>query len=330
MLPPLSRLTSGIIFTAIVSSAFLFNRPFHSSSSSSSSSSRKGSMNMNLSPLSPTLKDYVKMDISFAQKGNQVETPFDDGIVHFVVGGGRFFPEINDRALSSTIGETVTFTTKISDYQDTLSAEIPIENTPGGLQVGDIVKLSNGLKVRVTVVTDTTVTIDANPPLAGQNLDVTMKILERSPHTSLSQATFAAGCFWGLELAFMRLPGTFLLLSHLSMLLHPPFTHSLRPPDISSFLPLSVSHTLSLSFIPTPSPCLSLTPCHSPSFPLPLPVCLSHTLSLLHSHPLSLFVSHTVSLLHSHPLSLSLLFTLLHTHPPTHPPLLFQVWHSQQ
>ena len=280
MLPPLSRLTSGIFFTAIVSSAFLFNRPFHSSSSSSSSSSsRKGSMNMNLSPLSPALKDYVKMDISFAQKGNQVETPFDDGKVHFVVGGGRFFPEINDRALSSTIGETITFTTKISEYQDTLSAEIPIENTPGGLQVGDIVKLSNGLKVRVTVVTDTTVTIDANPPLAGQNLDVTMKILERSPHTSLSQATFAAGCFWGLELAFMRLPGTFLLLSHLSMLLHPPLTHSLRPPDISSFLPLSVSHTLSLSFIPTPSP--------SPSFPLPLPVCLSLLVTLLHSHSLT-------------------------------------------
>ena len=164
-------------------------------------------MSMNLSPLFPTLKDYVKADISFTQKGAPVETPFDEGIVSFVVGGGRFFPEINDRALSMTIGETATFTTKISEYQEALSAEIPIENTPGGLQVGDIVKLSNGLKVRVTEVTEKTVKIDANAPLAGQNLDVTMKILERFPHTSLSQATFAAGCFWGLELAFMRLPG---------------------------------------------------------------------------------------------------------------------------
>ena len=40
-----------------------------------------------------------------------------------------------------------------------------------------------------------------------QTLDVSLKVLERMPHTSLSQITVAAGCFWGLELAFQRVRG---------------------------------------------------------------------------------------------------------------------------
>ena len=46
------------------------------------------------------------------------------------------------------------------------------------------------------------VQIDANPPLASQILDFEMTVLDRYPHTHISQATFAVGCFWCLELAF--------------------------------------------------------------------------------------------------------------------------------
>jgi peptide-methionine (S)-S-oxide reductase len=160
-----------------------------------------------MSMLSESLKDFVKVDIYFSQKGRRVETPFDDGVVSFVVDGGRYFPEVNSRAMETPVGETTTFTAKIGEYKEELAATVPTENTPGGLRVGDVVKLSNGLKVRVTEVTDDFVKIDANPPLAGEQLDVIMRILERRPHTTLAQATFAAGCFWGLELAFQRVRG---------------------------------------------------------------------------------------------------------------------------
>lgn len=159
------------------------------------------------SMISTSLKDFVKVDISFAQKGVRVDTPYDDGVTSFVVDGGRHIPEVNSRAMTIPVGEMTTFSTTIGEYKQELAATVPVENTPGGLRVGDVVKLSNGLKVRVTDVTDDFVKIDANLPLAGEQLDVTMKVLERRPHTSLAQATFAAGCFWGLELAFQRVRG---------------------------------------------------------------------------------------------------------------------------
>ena len=184
-----------------------------------------------LNMVSPTLGSFVKAEISFSKAGQPVETPYDEGIVSFCVNGGRYFPEINTRAEVLPIGETSTFSVQIGEYNEELAANIPAENAPPGLRVGDVVRLSNGMKVRVTDVSATVVRIDANPPLAGQvcplhvlvsrcmiftrfmgfiasqALDVSLKVLERFPHTSLSQITVAAGCFWGLELRFQRVRG---------------------------------------------------------------------------------------------------------------------------
>ena len=159
-----------------------------------------------MSMLSESLKDFVKVDIQFAQNGVKVETPYDDGVVSFVVDGGRYFPEVNSRAMTTPVGEKATFSTKIGEYKDELAATVPVANTPGGLRVGDVVKLSNGMKVRVTEVTDDFVKIDANPPLAGQQLEISMKVLERRPHTSLAQASFAAG--WSIAFAVTLHPLT--------------------------------------------------------------------------------------------------------------------------
>jgi hypothetical protein len=88
-----------------------------------------------------------------------------------------------------------------------MAAEIPIAQAPPGLLANDVVRLSNGMRARVTRVTDTSIRIDANPPLAGKTLQIEMTCRSRSPASSLSQATFAAGCFWGLELALQRVVG---------------------------------------------------------------------------------------------------------------------------
>jgi peptide-methionine (S)-S-oxide reductase len=157
--------------------------------------------------ISSKLKDYVKVDLSITKDGSKVDTPFDQGICSFVIGGGRFFPQLNSYAETTPVGEIAKFISSVADFDPELTANIPLENAPGGLRIGDIVKMSNGMSVRVADITDEFVRIDGNPPLAGQDLQFEMKILERHPHTYLTQATFAAGCFWGLELAFQRVSG---------------------------------------------------------------------------------------------------------------------------
>merc|ERR1712232_935263 len=79
-----------------------------------------------------------------------------------------------------------------------------------------------GNKVVVSKVEEDSIEIDANPPLAGASYTCSLNLLEivDSPKTSeyvssaatvieekFSVATFALGCFWGGELAYMREPG---------------------------------------------------------------------------------------------------------------------------
>jgi hypothetical protein len=43
--------------------------------------------------------------------------------------------------------------------------------------------------------------------LAGQHLTFDVELLTLTAQDSLQKATFGAGCFWGPELAFQRVPG---------------------------------------------------------------------------------------------------------------------------
>ena len=48
--------------------------------------------------------------------------------------------------------------------------DLPASAAPPGLKAGMVVQLSNGAKARVIKVTDQSITIDANPPLAGETI----------------------------------------------------------------------------------------------------------------------------------------------------------------
>jgi len=90
------------------------------------------------------------------------------------------------------------------------------------VQVGTELQLANGMTCRVVAVTDDDVTIDANPPLAGATYtaNVTLDEIESGPSPEqfmyvpqgvqerrYDVLTVALGCFWGGELAYMRVPG---------------------------------------------------------------------------------------------------------------------------
>jgi len=114
-------------------------------------------------------------------------------------------------------------------------ATIPKEkdNADGGdgidydaIQVGNELYLANGTKCRVTQVTDTDFTIDANPPLAGATYRASLTFLSIEPGPGAGKylytperitedddgspyevLTIALGCFWGGELEYMRALG---------------------------------------------------------------------------------------------------------------------------
>jgi len=91
------------------------------------------------------------------------------------------------------------------------------------IKVGTQLRLTNGMEALVTNVTAHDFTIDLNPPLAGTSykVDLTLKSVEVGPSidkfsyhevpviddSKYVVATFAMGCFWGVELEYMRLEG---------------------------------------------------------------------------------------------------------------------------
>ena len=65
------------------------------------------------------------------------------------------------------------------------------------------VQLATGMKAVVTDVDSEAVTINANHPMAGKAFEMTAELTAPPQPASevLETATFAGGCFWGLECA---------------------------------------------------------------------------------------------------------------------------------
>lgn len=115
----------------------------------------------------------------------------EGGPLEFVVGDEDILPALEQAVIGMAIGETRTIVISAAEaYGDrdenhvvTIQrSELPEEIEPEEDQVLEMVNDEDeSFPVWITEVTDTTVTLDANHPLAGENLTFEMELLEIIP-----------------------------------------------------------------------------------------------------------------------------------------------------
>lgn len=120
-----------------------------------------------------TLDDGSQFDSS-RERGEPLE---------FTVGSGQVIPGFDDAVLGLAVGDVNTVTISPDQAYGQVDPEavieFPIEEVPEEFRVvGSQVLLGNSLPATVIEVTEDTVTIDANHPLAGQALTFEIEIVE--------------------------------------------------------------------------------------------------------------------------------------------------------
>ncbi len=122
------------------------------------------------------------------EDGTQFDSSMDSDPIEFTVGNGDLIAGFENGVVGMEVGEKKTITIPpdqaYGDRQDTLIAEInksdfPSEITPEiGLPLQVQHPDGNQINVIIIEMTENTVTIDANPPLAGETLIFDLELVE--------------------------------------------------------------------------------------------------------------------------------------------------------
>jgi peptide-methionine (S)-S-oxide reductase len=185
-----------------------------------------------------TSGDIVTIDLALTPENGLVPEPLFDrtGIITFVVGRG-YLPALHELVQSRGVGDQVTNVSVDAGWgerNEDLVMELPKSklgrflNPNGSLPcVGSVLQLQGGIQLTVIKVNEEeeTVVVDANAPMAGASYNCSFTILsiddapldftagklqaqQTTPtYSRYIVSTWALGCFWGGELAFMRVPG---------------------------------------------------------------------------------------------------------------------------
>jgi peptidylprolyl isomerase len=110
------------------------------------------------------------------------------GPMEFVIGAGQLIPKFEAAVIGLEPGQTVTVKIPADDAYGQRAeemvavierSEIPAEINPEpGHQMEVILEDGSPLPVLVTDVTDTTITLDGNHPLAGRDLTFSIRLIE--------------------------------------------------------------------------------------------------------------------------------------------------------
>jgi peptide-methionine (S)-S-oxide reductase len=185
--------------------------------------------------------DIVTIDLDLRPENGFVpEHRFDTtGRITFVLGWGNYLPALHELVTGMATGESlesVSIDAGFGKHHADLMIRVPKSNLKKMQNVDKIVvwatlHLQGGVQVQVVQVDPDSIVVDANHPLAGSSYSCSLTVvnvdsmptdkMEYRPRprrdniesSSISSsapfeiATFAMGCFWGIELAMMRVPG---------------------------------------------------------------------------------------------------------------------------
>lgn len=200
---------------------------------SSTSTTRTGPSSASASATA-CVGDIVTLNIQLTPEDGYVPDHLFDssGEITFVLGWGNYLPGLHELLLSGTEEiKNISIDAGFGRHNPELVIEVPKTNLKKvkhieKIQPNTTLNLQGGIQVNVLEVTKDTIIVDANHPLAGSSYLCSFKVLsiDKFPIHKLQQeeaeeetdssstspfdiATFAMGCFWGLELAFMRTNG---------------------------------------------------------------------------------------------------------------------------
>jgi peptidylprolyl isomerase len=120
-------------------------------------------------------------------------TVFDSSVtrgepIEFTVGDGRLLPDFETGVIGMSPGESkhvaISHEHAYGPYRDEMVIALPRNQIPEnlnvevGLQLQLTLESGQPIIVNVTDISESTVTLDANHPLAGQNLNFELQLLE--------------------------------------------------------------------------------------------------------------------------------------------------------
>jgi peptidylprolyl isomerase len=141
--------------------------------------------------------DKVKVHYTGRLEGGEVfdssecseeECGCNAGPLEFVIGKGEVIPGFEKAVIGMTVGEEKTFNVPVDDAYGKRNEEMVLEVEKGcvppnmtpevGLRMAVSLEDGREFPVVITSISDTHVTLDANHPLAGQDLTFDIKLVE--------------------------------------------------------------------------------------------------------------------------------------------------------
>lgn len=130
----------------------------------------------------------VSLDYTLTVDGEEIARTEPGDPMEYLHGVGEILPGLEEALAGKTVGDSFTITLApedaYGDYDDEDIEEVDLNDVPNAeeLEIGMVVEVEDedgySYTAQVAEITDGTVILDFNPPLAGKTLTYAVKVLE--------------------------------------------------------------------------------------------------------------------------------------------------------